>query len=179
MDKLSTLAEVDQGIVRFNVDAPSVLLASEPAAITDQVVDWMVMTLGENQAAQLWKLSVISVACSHFYFTWEQAIRLINLFDVEMATSERLRAGEMLYARCVQPLDFWIEALPRLGSTREELMNQLGDLAAFDIDNPSGRYMLNLSRSVDRFVAMRLQDTSVLENRRVLCLPLPSRRLLP
>jgi len=36
-------------------------------------------------------------------------------------------------------------------------MRQLGDLAAFDIDNPSGRFMLNLSRRVDRFIAMRLQ----------------------
>jgi len=36
-------------------------------------------------------------------------------------------------------------------------MRQLGDLAAFDIDNPSGRFMLNLSRRADRFIAMRLQ----------------------
>ncbi len=37
------------------------------------------------------------------------------------------------------------------------LMERLGELAAFDIDNAAGRYMLNLSRSLDRFMAMRLQ----------------------
>ena len=36
-------------------------------------------------------------------------------------------------------------------------MKQVGDLAAFDIDNPSGRFMLNLSRAVDRLFAIRLQ----------------------
>ena len=40
--------------------------------------------------------------------------QLIDLFDAEMATSERLRAGEMLYARCVNPLEFWLAALPTL-----------------------------------------------------------------
>ncbi len=39
----------------------------------------------------------------------------------------------------------------------EMLMQRLGELAAFDIDNAAGRYMLNLSRSLDRFMAMRLQ----------------------
>ena len=36
-------------------------------------------------------------------------------------------------------------------------MLRLGDLGALDIDNPAGRFNLNLSRSVDRFIAMRLQ----------------------
>jgi hypothetical protein len=38
----------------------------------------------------------------------------MDLFDAEMATSERMRAGEMMYARCTNPLDFWLEALPTL-----------------------------------------------------------------
>ena len=75
-----------------------------------------------------------------------------------MASSERIRAAEMLYARCVQPLDFWLDAMPTLPPMQiEGIMQRLGDLAAFDIDNPSGRFMLNLSRATDRFIAMRLQ----------------------
>ena len=31
-----------------------------------------------------------------------------------MAASERIRAAEMIYARCTQPLDFWLEAMPTL-----------------------------------------------------------------
>jgi hypothetical protein len=56
----------------------------------------------------------LQVACSHFYFTWEQALQLIDLFDAEMAISERLRASEMMYSRCTNPLLFWEEALPTL-----------------------------------------------------------------
>ena len=85
-------------------------------------------------------------------------VQLIELFDPEMASSERIRAAEMLYARCVQPLDFWLDAMPTLPPMQiEGIMQRLGDLAAFDIDNPSGRFMLNLSRATDRFIAMRLQ----------------------
>jgi hypothetical protein len=47
----------------------------------------------------------------HYNLTSSQ---LIELFDAEMANSERLRAGEMLYARCVQPLDFWLQVLPTM-----------------------------------------------------------------
>ena len=43
----------------------------------------------------------------------------------------------------------------------ESFMKQVGDLAAFDIDNPSGRFLLNLSRTVDRFIAMRLQASGL------------------
>lgn len=34
---------------------------------------------------------------------------------------------------------------------------RLGELGALDITNASGRFMLNLSRAIDRFVALRLQ----------------------
>lgn len=48
--------------------------------------------------------------------------------------------------------------LPTLCVPQVEMMIQrLGELAAFDIHNCSGRFMLNLSRSLDRFMAMRLQ----------------------
>lgn len=85
-------------------------------------------------------------------------MQLIELFDPEMSSNERIRAAEMLYARCVQPLDFWLDALPTLPPMQiEGLMQRLGDLAAFDVDNPAGRFSLNLGRAVDRFIAMRLQ----------------------
>lgn len=41
-------------------------------------------------------------------------LQLLDLFDPEMATSERLRAAEMLYARCSNPLHFWERAVPLL-----------------------------------------------------------------
>lgn len=39
----------------------------------------------------------------------------------------------------------------------EAFSQRLGELAAFDVQNPSGRFMLNLSRAIDRLVALRLQ----------------------
>jgi hypothetical protein len=41
-------------------------------------------------------------------------LQLLDLFDPEMAGSERLRAAEMLYARCINPLDFWLTAVPTM-----------------------------------------------------------------
>jgi hypothetical protein len=38
-----------------------------------------------------------------------------------------------------------------------ELRQRLGELGALDITHPSGRFMLNLSRAIDRLVALRLQ----------------------
>lgn len=38
----------------------------------------------------------------------------MDLFDPEIALSERMRAAEMLYARCSNPLDFWLQALPKM-----------------------------------------------------------------
>lgn len=38
-----------------------------------------------------------------------------------------------------------------------DLVKRFGELCAFDVLNPSGRYMLNLSRAIDRLVALRLQ----------------------
>ena len=75
-DQLNKVSELDQGIVKFSIQSPSVLLASEPGPITDRVVDWLMVTLGDKSCADLWKLSVISAACAHFYFTWEQAIEV-------------------------------------------------------------------------------------------------------
>lgn len=39
----------------------------------------------------------------------------------------------------------------------EGIKQSLGELGALNINIPSGRFMLNLSRSIDRLVALRLQ----------------------
>lgn len=36
----------------------------------------MLVTLSDKSCSELWKLSCIQVACSHFYFTWEQALQV-------------------------------------------------------------------------------------------------------
>ena len=34
------------------------------------------MVLGDKSCAELFKLSVVTVACNHFYFTWMQALEV-------------------------------------------------------------------------------------------------------
>jgi len=41
-------------------------------------------------------------------------LQLLDLFDAEMSSSERLHAAEVMYTRCYNPLDFWETALPEL-----------------------------------------------------------------
>ena len=76
LDGLNKAQEMDQGMVKMTVLSPSVLLAAEPAPITDRVVEWLMVVLGDKSCAELFKLSVVSVACNHFYFTWEQALEV-------------------------------------------------------------------------------------------------------
>ncbi|KAF5832617.1 hypothetical protein DUNSADRAFT_11434 [Dunaliella salina] len=164
MDRLEAAAEAPSGILSMNVAAPSLLLAVDPWPIKDAVVGWMIETLEERGAGDLFKLAVIDVACSRFFFSAPQALQMLDLFDPEMSSSERLHAAEVLYTRCYNPLDFWEAALPELSEMQAEVIkHSLGKLGALNIQNPSGRFMLNLSRSVDRLMALRLQTSSALE----------------
>lgn len=45
-------------------------------------------------------------------------MQMLDLFDPEMASSERLHAAELLYARCYNPLDFWESALPEMSNAQ-------------------------------------------------------------
>lgn len=76
LDQLLRLRDQEEGVAEFLVQAPSVLLASAPAPLTDRTVEWLMMTLGDKGCGELWKLSVVTVACTHFYFTWEQALEV-------------------------------------------------------------------------------------------------------
>ena len=76
LDQLLRLRDQEEGVAQFLIQTPSVLLASAPAPITDRTVEWLMMTLGDKGCAELWKLSVVTVACNHFYFTWEQALEV-------------------------------------------------------------------------------------------------------
>lgn len=59
--KLGGLAEATSGTVSFRVVSPSLLLATDPAPITAQSLDWLIVTLGDVSCGELWKLSVMQV----------------------------------------------------------------------------------------------------------------------
>ena len=84
MEQLESISELKLGTVKLSIEAPAVLLASVPGPITDQVVEWLMVALGDAGSSgggpPLWKLSVITAACAHFYFTWEQAVEVRILF---------------------------------------------------------------------------------------------------
>lgn len=189
MEKLSSLTyeELPQGYIEFTVVCPSVLNASDQAPISDQVVEWLADSLADRSSSELWKLSVVKAATNSFYFSYEQTLALSEIFDSDMQTNERLKSGELFYAKCVQPIEvrrtmsqsalciptllitsyflqYWLEVMPLQPPRQITLMvESLADLAAFDKNNPTGRYLLNLSRQLDRIIARRLQDAASLE----------------
>jgi hypothetical protein len=171
MEKLASLSpeEMPQGFIEFTIQCPSVLNAMDQAPISDQVIEWMADSLADKSSSELWKLSVVRAATSSFYFTYEQTLALSEIFDSDMQTNERLKAGELFYAKCIQPIEYWLEVMPLQPPRQISLMvESLADLAAFDKNNPTGRYLLNLNRNLDRVIARRLQDTAALEGSHLL-----------
>ncbi|GIL94432.1 hypothetical protein Vretimale_623 [Volvox reticuliferus] len=166
--KLDQLAAVDswtEGTLQLTVKAPAVLALQPPAPLTPMVAQWLASLLVDPTVSPLWKLSVIQAAGSVCFFTPGQCLALLAGFDRDTQSAECVAAAQMLYARSAQPLAFWEHVLPRLSTTQQAaLRERVGDLVALDMTRPMGRYTLNLSRQVDRFVALRLQLASALEN---------------
>ncbi|GLI64025.1 hypothetical protein VaNZ11_007186 [Volvox africanus] len=166
--KLDQLAAVDswtEGTLQLQVKAPAVLALQPPAPLTPMVAQWLASLLVDPTVSPLWKLSVIQAAGSVCFFTPGQCLALLAGFDRDTQSAECVAAAQMLYARSAQPLAFWEHVLSRLSTTQQaSLRERVGDLVALDMTRPMGRYTLNLSRQVDRFVALRLQLASALEN---------------
>eukprot|EP00198_Chlamydomonas_reinhardtii_P001211 XP_001690546.1 predicted protein [Chlamydomonas reinhardtii] len=149
-----------EGRLELTVRAPAQLAVEAPAPLSAAVVEWLAGLMADPAASPLWKLAVAAGACC--YFTPGQCVALLSGFDPQSA--EFVAAAQMLYARSVQPLAFWQQVLPRFTPPQEEALRAMvGDLRALDLGCPMGRYALNLSRQVDRFVALRLQLASALE----------------
>jgi hypothetical protein len=84
-----------------------------------------------------------------------QAVALLSCFDPEMGQSQRLVAAQLVYARLAQPLHFWGSVAPAvLTATQQKELEAAATpwLAAVDRANLTGRYVLNLSRPLDRLV---------------------------
>ena len=85
VELLANMNELELGTVKFEVEAPAVLLASVPGPINDQVVEWLMVALGDVRSSgggpPLWKLSIITAACTHFYFTSKQAIEVRHVTE--------------------------------------------------------------------------------------------------
>ncbi|PNW77510.1 hypothetical protein CHLRE_10g439750v5 [Chlamydomonas reinhardtii] len=151
-----------EGRLELTVRAPAQLAVEAPAPLSAAVVEWLAGLMADPAASPLWKLAVVQAAGACCYFTPGQCVALLSGFDPQSA--EFVAAAQMLYARSVQPLAFWQQVLPRFTPPQEEALRAMvGDLRALDLGCPMGRYALNLSRQVDRFVALRLQLASALE----------------
>ncbi|EFJ52507.1 hypothetical protein VOLCADRAFT_86673, partial [Volvox carteri f. nagariensis] len=165
LDQLSAVDSWTEGTLQLTVKAPAVLALEAPLPLTPRVAEWLASLVGNLTASPLWKLSVIQAAGSVCFFTPGQCLALLAGFDRDTQATESVAAAQMLYARSAQPLAFWEHVLPRLPSAQQaSLRERVGDLVALDMTRPMGRYTLNLSRQVDRFVALRLQLASALEN---------------
>ena len=74
-DSLTKVQEMDQGLVKLTVQSPSVLLASEPAPITDRVVEWLMV--GHPQEFETYSSFIwMSVVPTHaFSLRWSLGTR--------------------------------------------------------------------------------------------------------
>ncbi|GFR42396.1 hypothetical protein Agub_g3268, partial [Astrephomene gubernaculifera] len=164
LEQLSALEAWSEGSLLMTVKAPALLATEPPAPLSPLVALWLAGLLGDSVASPLWKLAVVQAAGSVCFFTPWQCVALLAGFDRTTQGAECVSAAQMLYARSAQPLAFWQHVLPRLTPAQQEALRaKVGDLVALDMTRPMGRYTLNLSRQVDRFVALRLQLTSALE----------------
>ncbi|MEW5304070.1 MAG: hypothetical protein WDW36_006704 [Sanguina aurantia] len=164
-DKLEGLAQLGQGYVTFVAKAPAVLLTKAPGPVSDDVVDWLAAAMSQPGVAELWKLATVEAAAAQCYFLPEQCWKILRSFDREVSSSECLAAAVVLYARSVQPLHFWTTVIRRFSASHQALLHaSIGDLPALDALLPAGHYALNLSRPLDRLVALRLQAASALEH---------------
>jgi len=107
-EQLKTLRDLEQGFASLDVQSPAVLLVSAPGPISDKVVEWLMVILddksgGGGGGALLWKLSVISSACTHFYFTWEQAIEVGGVNQLPLATIQSCQGSSLRRNACVYP----------------------------------------------------------------------------
>ena len=60
----------------FTCKAPCLLALDPPKSASPSLVHWMSQTLRALGAADLWKLNVIDVASTSFYFAYEEAERV-------------------------------------------------------------------------------------------------------
>ncbi|KAG2448830.1 hypothetical protein HYH02_006181, partial [Chlamydomonas schloesseri] len=156
------VAAWSEGRLELTVRASAQLAVEEPAPLSAAVVEWLAGLMADPAASPLWKLAVVQAAGAGCYFTPGQCVALLSGFDPE--SDECVAAAQMLYARSVQPLAFWQQVMPRFSPPQQDALRAMvGDLVALDLGCPMGRYALNLSRQVDRFVALRLQLASALE----------------
>ncbi|KAG2501181.1 hypothetical protein HYH03_000996 [Edaphochlamys debaryana] len=163
-EQLSNLDNWSEGSLQLTVKAPAQLALEPPAALSHLVAQWLCGLLADPQTSPLWKLSVVQAAGGVCFFTPGQCTSLLAGFDRDTESTECLSAAQVLYARSAQPLAFWRHVLPRFTPPQQDaLRGMVGDLVALDLSRPMGRYNLNLSRLVDRFVALRLQLASALE----------------
>jgi len=136
------------------------LIAVDRSPMRDNVYQCMLSNMQHREAHDWWRLAFVGVLTVRSFFTTAQVHGLIETMS---HSAERIKAAVMLFGR-VTDQDAFSTVLASFGAReREDVEEQLGALATFHPDNPTGQYTLNLSRALDRIVARRLIELSVAE----------------
>lgn len=109
-----------------------------------------------------WRLQFICTVARCLYFTCEQCAALVSKLERSNfgASSDRAEAVVALFPRVVDPQNFHETVLIPLLSeaAARDVLSRLGSLSGFSAQNPTGRYIFNLSVSHERNIMLRLLE---------------------
>jgi Ran GTPase-activating protein (RanGAP) involved in mRNA processing and transport len=120
--------------------------------IKDAALERMIIVMyGRKNAPQEERTKMLEMACMDMYFTAAQAIRIVSHIHV---FEEMVNASALLLPRILDDGELFREHLSPGVLSQVEL--KLGQLFHFYPNNPTGRYILNLSKASDHLVMTKL-----------------------
>ena len=131
-------------------------------AVPDRVLNIVAKDLEAAENPTWWRLNFIRAMAQCLYFTCEQCYFLVGKLERNNFgfTSNRAEAIIALFPRVVDPQNFHNDVLLRLMSDAavHDVLVRLGSLSSFSAQNPTGRYIFNLSVAHERNIMLRLLD---------------------
>ena len=127
--------------------------------IEDKALERMIIVMyGRDDAPTEERVKMLQMACMDMYFTATQANLIMSNIH---AFEERILAASLLLPRILGDGEIFRENLsPGILLSVEK---NLGNLFHFYPENPTGRYILNLSRESDRVVMKKLLEINTVD----------------
>ncbi|GMH36622.1 hypothetical protein BSKO_04495 [Bryopsis sp. KO-2023] len=177
---LSSLEQPTLLVLGFDIQAPAVMESSLGGPISSCVLQWCIREMKEVRARETWKGDIMEAICKSFVLKSIEVAKLLSTFDDQLGQDEKIRAGQIhacivnLTIECclkgsqnyIQYKVSWVHESHMFNPNVQNQVQlfftlRIGDLLHFQINNPTGRHCFNLSRQMDRIMAIRLRDKAI------------------
>ena len=129
--------------------------------ISDLALERMIVVMyGRADAPLEERVKMLQMACMDMYFTATQANRIMAHIH---AFEERVLAASLLFPRLLNGGELFRKQLTP--GELNAVEKHLGLLFHFYPENPTGRYMLNLSREPDRLIMKKLLEINTVDKK--------------